>query len=154
MTASSSARTRIRVRPADQACAPSWHTPEHDTPEPRVGYCRPPREHQFKSGQSGNPKGRRKGSRNLATIIAEVLQRQIRTRIDGEPKRLLPTEALIHVVLRKALNGDRHAWQTVFTWIAEIETAKDRREALLSLSDKEAEILRRMQERFVHSEDQ
>lgn len=26
----------------------------------KVGYCNPPKEHQFKPGQSGNPKGRPK----------------------------------------------------------------------------------------------
>jgi Family of unknown function (DUF5681) len=30
----------------------------------RVGYCKPPKRTQFKRGTSGNPKGRKKGSRN------------------------------------------------------------------------------------------
>ena len=30
----------------------------------RIGYCRPPKRTRFKKGTSGNPKGRRKGSRN------------------------------------------------------------------------------------------
>jgi hypothetical protein len=29
-----------------------------------AGYCNPPKEHQWRPGQSGNPKGRPKGSRN------------------------------------------------------------------------------------------
>ena len=33
----------------------------------RIGYCRPPKRTQFKKGQSGNPKGRRKGSRNMVS---------------------------------------------------------------------------------------
>ena len=32
-----------------------------------VGYRRPPAHYQFRPGQSGNPAGRRKGVRNLAT---------------------------------------------------------------------------------------
>ncbi|MGY3477315.1 DUF5681 domain-containing protein [Bradyrhizobium ottawaense] len=42
-----------------------------------VGYGRPPREHQFKPGQSGNKNGRPKGSKNEATIINEILDRKI-----------------------------------------------------------------------------
>jgi hypothetical protein len=33
-----------------------------DDTEYEVGYCKPPRKNQFKSGQSGNPKGRPKQS--------------------------------------------------------------------------------------------
>jgi len=34
-----------------------------------VGYCRPPIAKQFKPGQSGNPRGRKKGVKNVATIF-------------------------------------------------------------------------------------
>ncbi|PZO03581.1 MAG: hypothetical protein DCF28_07185 [Alphaproteobacteria bacterium] len=78
-----------------------------------------------------------------------MLARRIPTKINGETQRILPTEALVQVVLRKALNGDRHAWETVFGWIDETEALKERREAVRSIDDKDAEILRRMQERFV-----
>jgi len=127
-----------------------------DDPEPtsRVGYCCPPTEHRFKSGQSGNPKGRPKGSRNMATIVAGVLARRIRTKIDGETQRILPTEALVHVVLRKALGGDRHASDTVFRWIEEGETSKERRDAVRSFGEKEEAILRRMEDRFAGTGDQ
>jgi hypothetical protein len=39
-----------------------------------VGYCKPPRAHQWKRGQSGNPKGRARGSRNFdyAKAHAEI----------------------------------------------------------------------------------
>jgi hypothetical protein len=48
---------------------PEYHEPPRRVESGGVGYCRPPREHQFKPGQSGNPRGRPKGSRNRATII-------------------------------------------------------------------------------------
>ena len=43
--------------------------------EYRVGPGRPPKEFQFKPGQSGNPKGRPKGARNrLGTQFLEALE--------------------------------------------------------------------------------
>ena len=44
--------------------------------EPRsfaVGYGRPPVHSRFKPGKSGNPKGRAKQSRNMRTIVQQVL---------------------------------------------------------------------------------
>lgn len=37
-----------------------------------VGKGRPPTRTQFKSGSSGNPRGRRKGRKNLKTIVKQV----------------------------------------------------------------------------------
>jgi hypothetical protein len=42
-------------------------SPPHDGEDPeakKAGYCNPPREFQWKKGQSGNPHGRPKGARN------------------------------------------------------------------------------------------
>jgi hypothetical protein len=51
---------------------------------------------RFRKGQSGNPKGREPGSRNKATVNAELL-------LDGE------AEALTKKALELALEGDRGA---------------------------------------------
>ena len=50
----------------------------------------------FKAGQSGNPAGRPKGSRNKATLAAEAL-------LEGE------LEAIIRKLLEKAKEGDSSA---------------------------------------------
>lgn len=142
-------RLRVRVRPLDAgAYEPELHAPDAPGLTSKSGYCKPPEAHRFRPGQSGNPRGRPKGSRNVATIIADVLSRRIRTKIDGQPQRILPTEALVHVVLRKALAGDRHAWETVFRWVEDGEVNKTRREAIISLDEKETAILERMRTRF------
>jgi len=44
--------------------------PDHDY---EVGYGRPPVHARFRPGQSGNPKGRPKGSRNKRTAMAEQI---------------------------------------------------------------------------------
>ena len=40
----------------------------------KVGYRRPPKKSRFKPGQSGNPKGRPKGTKNLKRDLIEELQ--------------------------------------------------------------------------------
>lgn len=39
----------------------------------KVGYCNPPIHTRFKPGQSGNPSGRPKGSKNFSTQMMEFL---------------------------------------------------------------------------------
>ena len=45
-----------------------------------AGYCKPPKKWQFKPGQSGNPRGRPKGTKNLKTDLQEELSEKVRIR--------------------------------------------------------------------------
>src|SRR5215469_15592455 len=42
-----------------------------------VGYGKPPRHTRFKKGQSGNPRGRPCGSKNLKTLLSEALSEPV-----------------------------------------------------------------------------
>jgi hypothetical protein len=77
--------------------------------EAKAGYKHPPAKSRFPKGKSGNPFGRRKGQRNLATVLKEVLQQTVRVKQGDRSERLTKGEALIKVILSKANNGDRRA---------------------------------------------
>ena len=74
-----------------------------------VGYRKPPSATRFKKGRSGNPSGRRKGSLNLATDLAEELSERITVREDGKSRRISKQRALVKSLLAKALQGDTRA---------------------------------------------
>jgi len=74
-----------------------------------VGYCRPPVAKQFKPGQSGNPRGRKKGVKNVATIFNEALYRPVKIRTTGGVKTLPRIKAIVEVIMNKALAGDTAA---------------------------------------------
>jgi len=59
-----------------------------------VGYGKPPEETRFKSGQSGNPKGRSKGSKNFSTHFEEELSQQVTLVENGKPRRMTKRQAL------------------------------------------------------------
>jgi hypothetical protein len=71
-----------------------------------VGYGRPPREHQFKPGQSGNPKGRPKGTKNESTILKELLERKNLLREGGKPRKAMVLEAIHLRIAEDALRGN------------------------------------------------
>lgn len=71
-----------------------------------VGYGRPPRSRQFKKGQSGNPKGRPKGSRNFATVISTELNSRMPINENGKRRNLTKREIIAKQLVNKALGGD------------------------------------------------
>ena len=75
----------------------------------QVGYCRPPLHSRFKPGQSGNPKGRLKQSRNLRTIVKQVLSEDMHIREGGRLRRMPAMEALVRTLRARAFKGDPKA---------------------------------------------
>ena len=49
----------------------SVERPKEESNDP-IGYGRPPREHRFRPGQSGNPRGRPKGAQSLASQVQQA----------------------------------------------------------------------------------
>lgn len=72
----------------------------------QVGYKRPPRHSQFKPGESGNPQGRPKGARNIATEVKAVLGRKLAVIENGQRKLVSALAAILHRYLEAALKGD------------------------------------------------
>ena len=78
-------------------------------PSYRVGRGHPPKHSQFKPGRSGNPKGRRKRSRNLRTIVTEHLEQDMRIRVGGRLRRKTTAEVFVLTLINRALTGDLKA---------------------------------------------
>jgi hypothetical protein len=74
-----------------------------------VGRCRPPKHTQWQPGQSGNPKGRPKGSRNLLAIFHEALQQRILIEERGKKRSITAREGIVKRLVNSALKGDPKA---------------------------------------------
>jgi hypothetical protein len=77
--------------------------------EYKVGYRRPPAASRFKPGQSGNPRGRPKRTRNLRTDLIEELGETIRVREGDRELRVSKQRAVLKALVAKALKGDPRA---------------------------------------------
>jgi hypothetical protein len=103
-----------------------------------VGYGRPPLASRFKPGQSGNPKGREKQSRNMRTIMQQVLNEDMQIREGGRPRRMPTFEALVRTILSRAFKGDPKAMASLLVLVRHCGYGTDHDEPaaeLLSGSD-------------------
>ncbi len=120
---------------------------DDDLPEGRdgddyeVGYRKPPKQTRFKKGQSGNPKGRPKGLKNLATDLREELSESIPVRENGRVKRMSKQRALIKALVTKGLNADPRAMETTLKLVTNILGAGDDQIAEAPLSSMDRRIL-------------
>jgi hypothetical protein len=80
-----------------------------DSGDYAVGNCRPPKETRFKPGQSGNPKGKAKGSLSIGAQIEKQLQRKISVTENGVKRRLPLQEVMLASIAAKAVKGDLKA---------------------------------------------
>lgn len=96
------------------------------TDEGKAGYKHPPVKSRFPKGKSGNPFGRRKGQRNMAPVLNEVLQQTVTVKQGDKSERLTKGEALIKVIMNKANNGDRRAIDAVSLLAQMIERIEDK----------------------------
>jgi hypothetical protein len=112
--------------------------------EPRsfaVGYGRPPIHSRFKPGKSGNPKGRVKQSRNMRTIVQQVLNEDMQIREGGRLRRMSAMEALVRTTLTRSFKGDPKALVSLIVLLKQSGYGADRDEPttdLLSGADYEA----------------
>lgn len=75
-----------------------------------VGYGKPPRQHQFKPGQSGNPRGRPKGSRGFRGDVEDALNATVPVTEDGRKRRISVVAAALKRLIQTALGkGDLRA---------------------------------------------
>src|SRR5215469_14126716 len=63
----------------------------------------------FQKGRSGNPKGRPKGSKNLATPLTEALDEKVQVTEDGKRRRVTKRELVIKQLVNKSASADLRA---------------------------------------------
>ena len=80
-----------------------------DEREYSVGKGKPPQHTRFQKGQSGNPKGRLRGSKNVATLLAQVLRERVVITENGRRKTITKLEAMLKQLANKAASGDHRA---------------------------------------------
>jgi Family of unknown function (DUF5681) len=95
-------------------CGPTPDSePDVSAEEYKVGPGCPPKEFQFKPGQSGNPKGAKRKPPSIAPDLKLLLERALSTKVklkQGEKEQIVTKAAAgIEQLVNQFAKGDRHA---------------------------------------------
>jgi hypothetical protein len=83
-----------------------------------VGYKQPPTHLQFQPGQSGNPNGRPKGTRNFKSDLRDELSETISFREGTREVSISKQRALIKRLVASAIDGDARSIATLMSFCA------------------------------------
>ena len=89
-----------------------------------VGYKKPPSKTQFKKGQSGNPRGKVAGHKNLKTEVMEEMSTRMLVKQNGKQVKLSAQSIIIKRMISDAANGDAKARDQLIKLIGEVERAQ------------------------------
>jgi hypothetical protein len=113
----------------------------------KVGYRRPPRRNEPASnlrvhanfptlasslGVSGNPSGRRKGSKNIRSIFEQILS-EISLRDGGVTKKITKAEATVRALVHGAIKGESSSQQNLFRLAQQIGQFEEKPEPLQAI---------------------
>lgn len=84
---------------------------ERDGGDGKVGYGRPPKQYQFKKGQSGNRKGRPKADKNQSflSFVHKAANEYVTIQEGGQRKKVTKLAVAAKQFVNKAASGDYRA---------------------------------------------
>ena len=102
-----------------------------------VGYGKPPCHTRFKKGQSGNPRGRPSGAKNLSTLLNEALNEPVVITENGGRKKVSKRQASLKQLVNEAAKGNWRALKLLVDILQDIErrTEPQTEEGSFSLPD-------------------
>ena len=112
--------------------------PERDY---EVGYKKPPEHTRFKKGRSGNPKGRQRGAKNLATLVSEALDQKVSVSEQGRRRKVTKREAVITQLVNRSARADLKATQILLGLMQDIERRAGASTEPASLSEDDRKVL-------------
>ena len=112
-----------------------------ELPDYDVGYKKPPVETQFKPGQSGNPKGRPKRSRNMKLLLREELDRPVQLQENGTVVQISKAEGIIKRFVANAIAGNPATIKALLTIVDDNDTSHNED---FKLTTSDADIFKRL----------
>jgi Family of unknown function (DUF5681) len=96
--------------------------PRNGQDDYEVGYGKPPRHTRFRKGQSGNPRGRPRGSKNLKTLLSDALNEPVVVAENGGRRKITKREAIVTQLVNRSATADWRAVKILLDILREIES--------------------------------
>ena len=119
-----------------------------------IGYKKPPRSTQFQPGQSGNPAGRPKGIKNLATDLKEELEEKITITENGTLLEITKQRAMFKTLMAKALKGDSRASSVLIGLAISMEQVDSSQHTIHVFPEEDLAIIENLKARLKDTSDQ
>jgi uncharacterized protein (DUF2267 family) len=78
-------------------------------PSYKVGFGKPPKQYQFKKGESGNPKGRKKKDTTIRAIMKKIIAETITAQMPDGKQSMSALEFVLRTMRNRAAKGDNRA---------------------------------------------
>jgi len=111
-----------------------------------VGYGRPPEETRFRKGQSGNPKGRPRGSRSIGAILQAIIGQRITVTEHGTTRRIPALEVMLRRLTNDAMRGDVRGLKLLLSLIERYAQSPQAEHRIADLLAEDLTILARYQQ--------
>jgi hypothetical protein len=121
---------------------------EQNKPDYEVGYGKPPLHTRFQKGRSGNPRGRPRGRKNLATLLSDALNGSVVVAENGRRKKITKREAIVIQLVNKSASADLKATQIVLAMLRDVESQAGGSTDPEPFTDADQQIIRRIQARL------
>ncbi len=113
-----------------------------------VGYGKPPSEGRFQKGRSGNPKGRPKGSKNLAMIVLKESRQKVRINSSRGTRTVTKAEATVMQVANKSIQGDLRAARDFIDLIGRSEESAISGSGSLQIGELDRQVMENLRRRM------
>ena len=114
-----------------------------------IGYGKPPPHTRFKKGQSGNPRGRPPGAKNLKTLLSEALNEMVVVTENGGRRKVTKRRAIITQLVNRSATADFRAIKILLDIVRDIERQTELTTPEISdFSEADEKVLEQIKVRF------
>ena len=127
--------------------------PSDDERDYEVGYGKPPRHTRFVKGQSGNPRGRPPGAKNMKTLLTKALNELVVVTDNGGRRVVTKREAIVTQLVNRSAKADFKAIQILLGMLRDIGGESDSHPSDPTFTEADQQIIARIKARLGGAEE-